>query len=227
MQVFNRLSDQVYADAAGSYCPFTAVDLWGSTIDLSGWNGGMHEVLCCTLNATAIAAGTWTQKLYRDNVKIFEWSMEAPSWWECMYWFIGNGELSKNGNYRWEIWGVGNLLQTYNFTVINSPEDRGEAEGEIITHFINGLPCPDCGEAKEGQEIEVIMGMKNIGGVEGEFRFYIHDQYGNELSKEPDFTYKNVKAGNTWEVHKTLTTNLNFKMLNEVLNGRVELRRQT
>ena len=106
-----------------------------------------------------------------------------------------------------------------------------EAEGKIIAHNINKLPCPDCGEAKEGQEIEVIMGMKNMGSVEGEFRFYIYDQDGNELSKEPDMpigptAYKNVKPGATWGVYKTLTTNLNFKMLNKTLNGRVELRRQ-
>ena len=101
------------------------------------------------------------------------------------------------------------------------------AEGKIIAHNINKLPCPDCGEAKEGQEIEVIMGMKNMGAQEGEFRFYIYDQDGNELSKEPDFTYKNVKPGDTWGVHKTLLTNLNFDMINKTLNGRVELRRQT
>lgn len=103
----------------------------------------------------------------------------------------------------------------------------GEAEGKIIAHNINKLPCPNCGEAKEGQEIEVIMGMKNIGDAEGEFRFYIYDQDGGELSKEPDFSYKNINAGDTWGVSKTFTTNLNFKMLNKTLNGRVELRRQT
>lgn len=107
-----------------------------------------------------------------------------------------------------------------------TPKEIKEAEGKIIAHNINKLPCPNCGEAKEGQEIEVIMGMKNIGDAEGEFRFYIHDQDGNELSKEPDFTYKNVKPGDTWGVHKTLTTNLNFKMLNKPINGKVELRRQ-
>ena len=101
-----------------------------------------------------------------------------------------------------------------------------EPKGKIIAHNINKLPCPDCGSAKVGQEIEVIMGMKNIGDTEEEFRFYIYDQDGNELSKEPDFTYKNVKAGDTWGVSKTLLTNLNFKMLNKTLNGRVELRRE-
>lgn len=100
-------------------------------------------------------------------------------------------------------------------------------KGKITAHNINKLPCPNCGEAKEGQEIDVIMSMKNIGDEEGEFRFYIYDQDGNELSKEPDFTYKNIKAGKTWGVSKTLTTNLNFDMINKTLNGKVVLRRQT
>ena len=111
-------------------------------------------------------------------------------------------------------------------TIEQCSQPPTEAKGKIIAHNINKLPCPDCGEAKEGQEIEVIMGMKNMGNARGEFRFYIYDQDGNELSKEPDFTYKNINAGDTWGVHKTLTTNLNFNMLNKTLNGRVELRRQ-
>ena len=208
VQVFNRLSDQVYADAAGSYCPFTAVDLWGSTIDLSGWNGGMHEVLCCTLNATVIAAGTWTQKLYRDNVKIFEWSMEAPSWWECIYWFIGNGELSKNGNYRWEIWGVGNLLKTYNFTVINSSEDKGEGK---ITNY-NYPPTLESGE-----RYQVIAIGKNIGGSGAYFRFRLFE--GSSEITHGGLVYRG--PGNSF------TQTLSGTMPNHNLNLKLELWRQT
>ena len=69
--------------------------------------------------------------------------------------------------------------------------------------------------------------MKNTGNKLGEFRFYIYDQDGHVLSKEPDFSYKNVAAGATWKVTKTLTTNLNFKMLNKLLNGELKLVKQT
>jgi len=107
------------------------------------------------------------------------------------------------------------------------PEKEEPCDAVIIACNINKLPCPNCGNANEGDEIEVIMGMSNHSDEDGEFRFYIYDQDGNELSREPDVTYKNVKAHETWGVSKTLTTNLNFKMINKTLNGTVKLVKKT
>lgn len=146
---------------------------------------------------------------------------------------LRDGNKHSFRHYRYDIVNTGFVTaSSSSINYIKECHAIPSAEGKIIAHNINKLPCPDCGEAKEGQEIEVIMGMKNMGSVEGEFRFYIYDQDGNELSKEPDMpigptAYKNVKPGATWGVHKTLLTNLNFEMLNKTLNGRVELRRQT
>ena len=105
------------------------------------------------------------------------------------------------------------------------------AKGRITLCNINALSCPNCGTAEEGTEIEVIAEMENEGGSVGKFRFYIYDQDGNELSKEPDlpfpFSYKSVEAGATWKVEKTLLTNLNFNMIAKDLNGELRLYRQT
>lgn len=105
------------------------------------------------------------------------------------------------------------------------------AKGVITLCNINALSCPNCGTAEEGTEIEVIAEMENEGGSVGKFRFYIYDQDGNELSKEPDlpfpFSYKSVEAGATWKVEKTLLTNLNFNMIAKDLNGELRLFRQT
>ena len=105
------------------------------------------------------------------------------------------------------------------------------AKGVITLCNINALSCPNCGTAEEGTEIEVIAEMENEGGSVGKFRFYIYDQDGNELSKEPDlpfpFSYKSIEAGATWKVEKTLLTNLNFNMIAKDLNGELRLFRQT
>lgn len=116
----------------------------------------------------------------------------------------------------------------YNYSAL----DQLAPHGEITRWFINGLECPDtgiadCGIAKPGEEIEVVIWLKNMGQSEGEFRVYIYDQDGNVLSKEPDFTYKNVKASEHWEIKKTLLSNLNFEMIDKVLNGKVKVVKQT
>ena len=143
--------------------------------------------------------------------------------------YVGDSKKYNDGDdYDYiKVWFMRVQDWKYRFGVCykKTPPDLGE--GKIIAHNINKLPCPNCGSAEEGEEIEVIMEMKNIGEEEGEFRFYIYDQDGNELSREPDYTYKNVEAGDTWRVIKTLTTNLNFDMIDKTLNGKVKLVRQT
>lgn len=100
-------------------------------------------------------------------------------------------------------------------------------KGKIITCNINSLSCPNCGSAPEGASISVIAEMENVGNETGDFRFYILDQDGNELSREPDFTYKSVKVGEKWKVEKTLVENLNFDMPTQsIVNGKLELRRR-
>ena len=104
----------------------------------------------------------------------------------------------------------------------------GAAKGEITLCNMNELSCPNCGLAPPGKEIIVIAEMKNIGDELGEFRFYIRDKdTGAILSKEPDLTYKNVAAGETWRVVKSLLVNLNFNMPNKKFNGLLEIIRQT
>ena len=114
-------------------------------------------------------------------------------------------------------------VQDYCIFYVRAPK----AKGEITLCNINALPCPDCGNAEKYAEIDVIAEMKNIGNKEGEFRFYILGYDGVELSKEPDYSYKNVKAGENWRVEKSLLANLNFEMLNRTLNGKLKLVRQT
>ena len=59
-------------------------------------------------------------------------------------------------------------------------------------------------ELGEDDEIDVIATMKNEGGDTGEFRFYLLDENGDTIDKEPDTYYKDVAAGATWT--KTLTS---------------------
>lgn len=102
------------------------------------------------------------------------------------------------------------------------------AKGEITLCKINELSCPNCGQSPPGKEITVIAEMRNVGNKTGEFRFYIVDKdTGATLSKEPDFTYKNVGAGATWRVEKSLLVNLNFNMPNKKFNGLLKIIRQT
>lgn len=110
------------------------------------------------------------------------------------------------------------------FPNINNKCPLAEATGEIIACNINEMPCPNCGNANAGQEISVIASMQNIGEVKGKFRFYIYDQDGKELSKEPDLQYKDVEPGDTWGVEKSWTQNLNFNMpSNAIINGQLKL----
>ena len=53
-------------------------------------------------------------------------------------------------------------------------------------------------ELGEGDEIDVTATMKNEGGDLGEFRFYLLDENGDTIDKEPDASYKNVAASATW-----------------------------
>lgn len=113
-------------------------------------------------------------------------------------------------------------IPDYNYSML----DQLTPHGEITRCTINGLECPNCGVAKSGREIEVDVWMKNMSQNDGEFRFYIYDQNGKELSKEPDWTYKNIKAGEYWNVKKTYTTNLNFNMIDKILNGDIKIVKQ-
>ena len=58
-------------------------------------------------------------------------------------------------------------------------------------------------ELGEGDEIDVIATMKNEGGDLGEFRFYLLDENGNTIDKEPDTSYKDVVASATWTQNLT------------------------
>ena len=123
-------------------------------------------------------------------------------------------------------------IQNHNWSWIETMMSKYCAEkvpkGEITYCNINTQPCPNCGTAGIGKEIVVVAEMKNVGKAMGKFKFYIYDQDGKILSKEPDvFEYKDVNPGATWRVTKTWTTNLNFEMLNKALNGELNLARQT
>ena len=208
IQVFNRLSEQIYSDVAGSYCPFTAADLWGTTIDLSSWNGGMNEVLCCTMNGY-ITPGIWNQLLYRDGVGVFEQNLEAPSGWYCLYWFIGNGELSKNGKYKWEFRNPSSsVIKTYNFTVVNaSLEPKGQIVGEPINP-------PEC---KVGKTFTLNATMRNIGNIGGYFIFRVFDGVTEIGTGDKTYLSPNTQSGR----------NITCIMPSHDLSGKVELRRQT
>jgi len=73
----------------------------------------------------------------------------------------------------------------------NIPVDLALAKG-VITN----IDAPV--ELGEGDEIDVKVTMKNEGGALGEFRFYLLDENGDTIDKEPDTSYKNIAAGGTW-----------------------------
>ena len=124
-----------------------------------------------------------------------------------------------------ELQFIGDCRVNYNSINAKCPGCIEVGKGVITMCNINALPCPDCGNAKEGVEISVVSEMRNDGG-DAEFRFYIYDLAGNELSKEPDVTYKNVASGATWKIEKSLLVNLNFNMPNKILDGELKLVRQ-
>jgi len=81
-------------------------------------------------------------------------------------------------------------------------------------------------ELGEGDEIDVTATMKNEGGALGEFRFYLLDENGNTINKEPDTYYKNVAAGAIWT--QKLTSFLHpWNMPNHNVVLKLDLRRQT
>ena len=101
---------------------------------------------------------------------------------------------------------------------------KEEAKGEITLCNINGLSCPNNGEANPGDEISVIAEMKNVGTEKGKFMFYVLDQDGNELSKAGGIGYKDVKAGETWKVTPKSLDDLDFKMpTSAIIKGELKL----
>ncbi len=81
-------------------------------------------------------------------------------------------------------------------------------------------------ELGEGDEIDVTAIMKNEGGTLGEFRFYLLDENGNTIDKEPDTYYKNIAAGASWT--QKLTSNWKpWDMPDHDVVLKLDLRRQT
>lgn len=170
----------------------------------------------------------WADLIDRDAKKLWRGPIMEPYGFDVITEF--NVPVPQLG-FSVRRWESGNLALTLTrFIIYRStvapPPPPSEPKGIITLCQINNRSCPDAGTAPPNQEISVIMEMRND-GADGEFRFYVKDQHGTELSKEPDLTYKNVKSGETWRVEKSITQNLNFTMPGyNIINGKVELYKQ-
>jgi len=134
---------------------------------------------------------------------------------------IDNGDVTVRIDLRESTPGPGcNGITDDTKFVYTPPNDGdGEAKGKITN-----IDAP--AELAEGDEIDVTATMKNEGGALGEFRFYLLDENGNTIDKEPDTYYKNIAAGVSWT--QKLTSNLKpWDMPDHDVTLILELRRQT
>ena len=126
IQVYNRTHAEVEADIAAyfTYAPLCIGDVYGTTIDASGWNNpDVNELFCILLN-DANKSGNYTFYLYHEGNLTFSFPVHLGIGWSG-FWYAGNGEVPGNGNYQVDIRDPdGIAVATRTFTLVNYPTPK-------------------------------------------------------------------------------------------------------